>query len=110
MIYVLRTRGAKPSFIKIGYCKESLYSRVKKLQTGCPFKLDVIAFFDGDMRDEKEIHRKLSGRRIRGEWYKDGMETFLLIGVPFSSQAKRGVDVPGWPKNEPGKVSKANWN
>ncbi len=44
--------------IKIGYAKNP-EKRVKKLQQHMPWKLKIIKTFSGEIKDEKEIHKKL---------------------------------------------------
>lgn len=67
MIYFVDAVGSKCA--KIGFATE-LSSRIRELQTGCPFEIRVIGLIDtDDIEQEKTIHRKLARWRIRGEWY-----------------------------------------
>lgn len=69
MIYFIRG-GDK---YKIGYTRneETLTSRVASLQTGNPYKLQVIATCEGSEQDEALIHAELQRTRTDGgtEWF-----------------------------------------
>ena len=56
-------------FVKIGYSKD-VRKRLKQIQTGCPFELDIIARFPGTVAIEKSLHDKYDEYRLRGEWFK----------------------------------------
>lgn len=66
--------------VKIGYAKNP-EKRVKKLQQHMPWKLKIIKTFPGEIKDEKEIHKRLSYYRIidgQGrEWFKAESLIFL---------------------------------
>ena len=69
--------------VKIGF---STYpeDRMKQLQTGCPFELELFGVIKGSVKEEKTLHRKYSKYRINGEWFKidgelkDYLELFLI--------------------------------
>ncbi len=54
--------------VKIGVATD-VDRRLKALQIGCPDKLNLIGTMNGGFTEERELHRKLRGHRIRGEWY-----------------------------------------
>lgn len=81
MIYVLRTRGAP--FIKIGFSESDIGSRIKTLQTGCPYEIELIHARPGDIKDEKEIHRKLSTHRASGEWFHMTTDSLGHFGLKY---------------------------
>lgn len=62
---------------KIGI-SENVQKRVKQLQTGCPFKIDVVRSYNSPIssRIEKILHRKYQNRKadeneynLMGEWF-----------------------------------------
>lgn len=57
--------------VKIGYTKKSIKKRLKQLQTSCADKLYILGWMDGDIEDEKKLHKVFSNNRIRynGEWF-----------------------------------------
>jgi hypothetical protein len=59
------------SFLKIGRCNH-LLRRVKSVQVGSPFEVNLIGFIVGD--SERRTHVTLINngvRRVRGEWFED---------------------------------------
>jgi hypothetical protein len=81
MIYVVKTRGINPAFIKIGTASKSMSHRMKSLQTGCPHPLDLIYAENGGLKEEKLLHDKLKEHRIMGEWFKWNNEAMELFGL-----------------------------
>ena len=62
---------------KIGI-SENVEKRIKQLQTGCPFKIDVVKKYESPMssRIEKILHRQYQNRKVdeneynlMGEWF-----------------------------------------
>jgi len=81
MIYVVRTKNAYPSFIKIGFTKEDIKSRMKSIQTGCPFELELIKKIPGELQEERDLHQKLKEFKTVGEWFKDCEESMAILGI-----------------------------
>lgn len=57
MIYFLSILGGE--FIKIGFTEQAVEKRKAALQTGNPYKIDVLFFIDGPLVQEKEVHKSL---------------------------------------------------
>ena len=57
-------------FIKIGISQDP-EKRLKQLQTGCPFPLELIKIFKPEnvLEMEQKLHRELSGCSTSGEWF-----------------------------------------
>jgi hypothetical protein len=68
-VYFVRARDSLN--VKIGYSKDPV-KRVKGLQTGCPFKLDLEqAFFcTTAFQTEQYLHEELDDHHVAGEWFK----------------------------------------
>jgi hypothetical protein len=111
MIYILRTDSGSETFYKIGYTKKEISKRIKSLQTGCPYKLELVRIFQGTQEKEKEIHSILKSSRFHGEWFRDDFlvrETLNIYdfkGFPFAefeptSDQERVInffkEVDGW--------------
>jgi Meiotically up-regulated gene 113 len=47
-----------------------MHERVKDLQTGCPWKLTVLAVTEGTKCDEKGLHQRFRELHMRGEWFE----------------------------------------
>lgn len=57
-------------YVKIGYTTD-VDSRIKQIQTGCPFKIEVIEIWHGLTRkDEKTLHKAYDRYRTNGEWFE----------------------------------------
>ncbi len=71
MIYFLKVAEFN-SPVKIGFVNESrsVLERIKSLQPGNPYTLELIMLMPGSMEVEKQIHRKYEGLRLCGEWFK----------------------------------------
>lgn len=66
IVYFLRAGD----FVKIGKATGNPMSRIAALKTGCPFKIDVIAYIPGGITEERELHRKFSHIKSHGEWFR----------------------------------------
>ncbi len=68
-IYVIQCVGS--TYYKIGITYKSIDSRLKALQTGCPYDLlMVMAFATQDPEgDEHRVHELLKDCKMRGEWF-----------------------------------------
>lgn len=67
-IYIIN--AYRTNFVKIGYTN-NLTRRIKEIQIGCPYKLNLIFFLQ--TKDykliEKSLHNKFKQDKIRGEWF-----------------------------------------
>ena len=73
-IYAIGASGT--SLVKIGYAK-NVERRLRTLQTGHPFVLQVLASIavDADAQGiERQVHVFLAGERRRGEWFEVAMD------------------------------------
>ena len=84
-LYALRAEGLP--YIKIGCTVRSPQKRLKLLQTGQPYRLELCAsvHVEADMRPiEKALHRFLREKRQHGEWFAletmDDAQLVALIG------------------------------
>ena len=70
MIYFVRAAGT--DFVKIGYTQDqaSLKGRLQALQTGRPWRLDVLRTIDpADRWVEGWLHEVYAAQRHQGEWF-----------------------------------------
>jgi len=72
-IMVAQNQQLKYSFAKIGVARD-IESRIKQLQTGCPFKIGTafgVKFDDEKLayRVEAAIHKILESNNTHGEWF-----------------------------------------
>jgi hypothetical protein len=69
-IYAIGAVGT--SFVKIGSTRTTVVERLKILQTGQPFPLQVVASVPVESnvrRIEKQVQAFLDAERLRGEWF-----------------------------------------
>lgn len=69
MIYFMRAAGT--DMVKIGYTKDeaSLGRRLKTLQTGHPWLLEIVRTIDGAQWAEGWLHEVFKADHHRGEWF-----------------------------------------
>lgn len=69
MIYFLRANGL--DMVKIGYTRDedSFQTRLQALQTGVPWKLELLRIIEGEQALEGVLHRFFADRRHHGEWF-----------------------------------------
>lgn len=67
LIYAIRTKQPN-SPIKIGWSVNPT-KRIKTLQTGNYYELEMIAVVPGSQMAEQMLHTRLRAERVRGEWF-----------------------------------------
>lgn len=72
IIYLLECRNDTDILYKIGATKISVESRISKLQTGNPFKIEEVSKFESlyGQKVEKMLHKKFRHCKETGEWFK----------------------------------------
>ena len=68
IVYLIHAEDTKR--YKIGTTKNGVESRLKELQTGCPFKLRPVKSVVGNMNQESKLHHKFKEYRKQGEWFE----------------------------------------
>lgn len=68
-VYFIAIGDPYITHVKIGFTNDSPFSRLKSLQTGCPFPMRVLGFILGNKAHEAELHRVLADDRTTGEWF-----------------------------------------
>lgn len=67
-VYIIGNR--KWGLCKIGYSR-SPARRLRRLQTGCPFKLEILTVFEGKSYDfETALHKRAEPYHEHGEWFR----------------------------------------
>lgn len=57
-------------FIKIGKTSGDPSARIRDLQTGCPYRIELAAFLPGGLEQEFSLHRRFAHLRTSGEWFR----------------------------------------
>jgi uncharacterized phage protein (TIGR02220 family) len=63
----------KHNHIKIGFSKD-IKSRIKDLNVASPYELELVFAEEGDIKDERKLHKKFSNYCKNGEWFRDCKE------------------------------------
>jgi hypothetical protein len=66
-IYFIQARPGDP--IKIGFAKDP-EKRLRELQTGSAYPLQILAKVPGRLEDERRLHGEFTRFRLSGEWFK----------------------------------------
>lgn len=79
-VYILSANG----YFKIGVTT-NINKRIKALQTGCPFKIELVALLKTDehYKIESELHIGLEPYQTYGEWFLLDKETFNSIILDY---------------------------
>lgn len=76
MVYFIQSGNDGP--VKIGVSDDPL-ARVKKLQTGSPAPLNLLAVIPGGIEKERELHAMFAKFRTDREWFQPAFEIFAFI-------------------------------
>lgn len=66
-VYFIEARTA--GLVKIGYASNPV-DRMKSIQGMSPVKVSLVGFMEGDMQDERDLHRRFAEYRSHGEWFR----------------------------------------
>ena len=77
-IYLIGQRDNFDVPIKIGVAT-NVQERLRTIQTGCPYPLEVLLTFPGDLEHESYLHNIYADKRTSGEWFLLTEEDFKLI-------------------------------
>lgn len=72
MGYIYLIRNCENNTYKVGVSKNEPQKRLKQLQTGCSYPLDLLHSFETNYpyRLEKMLHIQYSSQKEYGEWFK----------------------------------------
>lgn len=65
-------------YVKIGKAAD-VASRLRELQVGCPFWYELVAVLPGGYGTETLLHRWLSARAVRNEWFEMPHEVEIVL-------------------------------
>ena len=81
-IYLLKVDTNDKRLYKIGFTRGSIEQRIKSLQTGCPFEIKLVDFYESDYGQtlEKSLQNRFNYKKTFGEWFElDLVEEFKFI-------------------------------
>jgi len=75
-IYLIKIVNEDTSLYKIGFTKGSIHTRIKSLQTGCPYEIKVVNTYVSDfgLIIERTLHNIFLDKKTFGEWFKLSLE------------------------------------
>ena len=87
-VYLIHCVGT--SFYKIGISKIDYYSRLSTMQSGCPYKLELVNTMHSTQYQnlEKTLHAKFKNKRIRGEWFDLDLESLSKVKGYFEQNSE----------------------
>lgn len=81
------TIGEPAIWVKIGFTSGDPYARMRLLQTGCPYPMNMLGFVLSSMGLEKDLHSVLSEHRGHGEWFEYADRVVQIINSELHKEA-----------------------
>jgi hypothetical protein len=78
--------------IKIGVARDPA-ERLRRVQTGYPFKLRITNLRPGGLREEGRLHKRFRRHRIRGEWFAASDDLARLAKAHPASRTGRSAAI-----------------
>lgn len=71
-IYLLKIDTDDKRLYKIGSTRNSIQKRIKSLQTGCPYEIKLVDYYESNYGQliERTIHNNYSYMKTHGEWFQ----------------------------------------
>lgn len=68
-VYFAEARGS--GCVKIGWSRTNVKRRIRTLQTGCPYLIDLLVVIHGSRETESSLHKMFAERRTSptSEWF-----------------------------------------
>lgn len=66
VIYIAKCQD----FYKIGHTTGDAEHRLSGLQTGNPFRVELVGTIPGTVSQERNLHQRFAHKRERGEWFR----------------------------------------
>lgn len=71
-IYLLKIDTPDKRLYKIGSTKNSIQKRINDLQTGCPYRIDLLYKHESEFGQivERTLHNRYTHLKTHGEWFQ----------------------------------------
>ena len=71
-IYLLKIDTPDKRLYKIGSTRSSILNRIQSLQTGCPYEIKLVEYYESEFGQlvERSLHNRFSYQRTFGEWFE----------------------------------------
>lgn len=89
VVYTLR--AGDEDLFKIGRTGANVHSRMKSIQTTCPYPLSIYHSFESDdcVSHERELHGHLSRYRCMGEWFRAPQSELDSVLVQYNGRVTK---------------------
>lgn len=85
LVYFIGVGGEYITHVKIGYTRHNPYARMRDLQTGCPFRMELLGYVLGNQDMERELHSVLGEFCTSGEWFEYSEYVSRIISHKLNS-------------------------
>jgi hypothetical protein len=87
---------------KIGYtCRRKPDARISSMQTGNPFPISLVGFWEGSEKHEASLHEHFSARHVNGEWFALTSEDVATVEAIAKAIVTGETLIPESPKEPP---------
>jgi hypothetical protein len=96
MIYFIQPQRGGP--VKIGYARKP-ENRLRELQCGNPYPLQIVAVVDGGWTTEAVLHKRFASGRMEGEWFEPdtpGLAALIAKAKAAAMTPVRDAALPWW--------------
>lgn len=71
-IYLLKIDTPDKRLYKIGSTRNSISQRIKSLQTGCPYEIHLVEYYESEYGQtiERTLQNRFSYKQTFGEWFE----------------------------------------
>jgi hypothetical protein len=71
-VYLLKIDTPDKRLYKIGSTRNSISKRIQGLQTGCPFEIKLVDYYESKYGQlvERSLHNRFSYKQTHGEWFE----------------------------------------
>lgn len=72
LVYLIKMVNDDKTLYKIGITKNKISTRIKNIQTGCPYKIEIVDTYVSEYSRmiEKTLHNYFSYNHTHGEWFE----------------------------------------
>ena len=71
-IYLLKIDTPDKRLYKIGSTRNSIRQRIQSLQTGCPYEIELVEYYESQYGQliERSLHNRFKYKQTFGEWFE----------------------------------------
>lgn len=84
-VYLIGPKEWTLNRVKIGFTQGNPRARLRQLQTGSPFDLQLYGYFEGTTDLERVLHKAFQPVREQGEWFRTDGRMICFISLLFGA-------------------------